>query len=247
MIQLNNISKSYGNHQAVKDVSFKVNSGEVFGFLGPNGAGKTTCIRMITGILPPSSGSIEIHGMNIREKPEECKRITGYIPDRPYLYEKLKGWEFVEFILDLYEIRSDAAIQQANDYFELFDLEFAKYQLIEDYSHGMKQKLVVLTSLLPDPDVIVIDEPMVGLDPKGARNLKRLIRELAERGKTILLSTHTMSVAEEVCDRIAIIHHGIIRETGTMEELRQKLKKDTSLEDIFLTLTVEEKGTNPVE
>jgi len=240
MIRMENVTKNFGEHVAVAGIDLQVNKGEIFGFLGPNGAGKTTSIRMVTGILPPSTGRILIDGIDIQERPIECKRKTGYIPDRPYVYEKLKGWEFVEFMLLLYDNYNEEAIQAAHKYFDLFKITFAKDKMIEDYSHGMKQKIVILASLLHKPDILVIDEPMVGLDPRGAKTLKELFKTLADSGTTIFLSTHTMSVAQELCDRISIINHGKILATGTMEQLKHRGQTEDDLESIFLKITEEE-------
>lgn len=238
MIRLDNIKKSYGDHQAVKGLSLDIAPNQVFGFLGPNGAGKTTSIKMLTGIMPPSSGEIFIDGVNLLQNPLHCKTVTGYVPDRPYVYEKLKAWEFVEFILDLYQNNSKESQDLAHYYFDLFKIDDAKYKIIEDFSHGMKQKLVILSSLLHKPKLLVIDEPMVGLDPRGAKTLKKLFRDLADSGTTIFLSTHTMAVAQEVCDNIAIINKGTIVAQGTMQELQKG--QDHSLEQVFLQITEEE-------
>jgi len=240
MIELINVKKNFGDKAAVDGISLKVEKGEVFGFLGPNGAGKTTTLKMLTGILRPTFGKILIEGKNIETDPEDCKRIMGFVPDRPYVYEKLRGWEFVEFIMDLYDIRSPETETLAQKYFELFAIEFARDQMIEDYSHGMKQKLVILSALLHRPKVLVIDEPMVGLDPRGAKTLKKLFGDLSAEGVSIFLSTHTMSVAEEVCHKIAIINYGKILATGTMQELRKRESSDDSLEALFLKITEEE-------
>ena len=240
MIELINIKKRYGELNAVDGIDLKVNPGEIYGFLGPNGAGKTTTIRMITGILPATSGDIIIDSYNLKSDPMICKRITGYVPDRPFVYEKLRAWEFLQFICDLYSLNRKTVLQDAEELLEMFQLSHAKYRLIEDFSHGMKQKLVIISSLLSDPKLLVIDEPMVGLDPKGATILKALFRKLASAGKTIFLSTHTMSVAEELCDRISIIHAGKIKASGSMSELRNLGKGDGNLEQIFLKITEEE-------
>lgn len=243
MIKLQNVCKCYGDTKALDDISLHIKKGCIFGFLGPNGAGKTTLIRILTGICPPSAGQVFIADLDIQKEPEKCKRITGYVPDRPFVYEKLRGMEFVEFILELYEVKNNDTIQKAHELFKLFDITDAKYRMIENYSHGMKQKLVIICALLPDPDLIVIDEPMVGLDPKGVLNLKKLLYQLVrEKNKTVFLSTHTMSVAEEICDQIAILHHGKIVGIGTMQEFRQQIAANATLESIFLTLTQEQEA-----
>lgn len=247
MIELINVSKNYGDFQAVKQLNLKIDSGRIHGFLGPNGAGKTTTIRMLSGILPPSSGEIRIAGLSYLDHPEQIKARTGYVPDRPSIYEKLKAFEYLIFICDLYSLPKDSVLKRADKLLELFRLQDCKNRMIEDFSHGMKQKLVIISALLPDPDVLIIDEPMVGLDPKGAATLKKLLRELAESGKTIFLSTHTMSVAQELCDSISIINNGEIRATGTMQELRQYSSHEGNLEEIFLQITeAEDLETNRV-
>jgi len=240
MIEFENVFKFYGDTPAVNGVSLKVEPGEIFGFLGPNGAGKTTSIRMATGIFPPTSGFVRIDGTDIQKNPSVCKMKIGYVPDRPYVYEKLTGWEFIEFIMDLYECKTTSARETARDYLQMFQIDHAADMLIEDYSHGMKQKLVILSALLHNPSLIVIDEPMVGLDPRGARSLKDLFARLSSSGTSIFLSTHTMSVAEEVCDRISIINQGKILATGTMADLRERGHHDDDLEALFLKITEEE-------
>lgn len=240
MIEFQNVYKFYGTTPAVNGISLKVEPGEIFGFLGPNGAGKTTSIRMATGIFPPTAGSILVNGLDIQKDPGLCKAKIGYVPDRPYVYEKLTGWEFIEFIMDLYECNSEHSRDLARHYLKMFQIDHAVERLIEDYSHGMKQKLVILTSLLHEPALIVIDEPMVGLDPRGARSLKDLFKKLSSDGTSIFLSTHTMSVAEEMCDRISIINQGKILATGTMAELRARGHNDDDLEALFLRITEEE-------
>ena len=240
MIEFQNVYKFYGTTPAVNGISLKVKPGEIFGFLGPNGAGKTTSIRMATGIFPPTDGTILIDGVDIQKDPGLCKAKIGYVPDRPYVYEKLTGWEFIEFIMDLYECSSEHSRDLAHHYLKMFQIDHAVDRLVEDYSHGMKQKLVILTSLLHEPALIVIDEPMVGLDPRGARSLKDLFKKLSSEGTSIFLSTHTMSVAEEMCDRISIINQGKILATGTMAELRARGHNDDDLEALFLRITEEE-------
>ncbi len=240
MIEFCDVSKYYGKIPAVNGISLKVGKGEIYGFLGPNGAGKTTSIRMATGIFPPTSGTVLVNDLDIQKNPSICKAKIGYVPDRPYVYEKLTGWEFLEFIMDLYENRTDRAGELAQEYLKLFQIDHAVEMLIQDYSHGMKQKLVILSALLHEPDLIVIDEPMVGLDPRGARSLKDLFRNLARAGTSIFLSTHTMSVAEELCDRISIIHQGKILATGAMKDLRELGHHDDNLEALFLKITEEE-------
>jgi len=224
--------------RAVDRVSFKVAAGETVGFLGPNGAGKTTTIKMISGLLQPDSGTILINGVDLAKDPLACKRITGYIPDRPFLYEKLTGHEYLCFIAGLYGIDPHRFAARVPELLERFDLTGWTNHLIEGYSHGMRQKLVFTSVLMRDPQLLVIDEPMVGLDPKSARLVKRLLHEQARSGAGVLLSTHSLEVAEELCDRIVIIDHGRVVESGTMEELRAKAKRPGSdLEELFLTVT----------
>jgi ABC-2 type transport system ATP-binding protein len=238
MIRLEGVTKRYGRFTAVHPLELHVRAGELFGFLGPNGAGKTTTIRMVTGVLRPTAGSIRIAGVDMLREPARAKRHIGYIPDRPSLYEKLTGAEFLRFVSGLWG-RDDAATRQrADELLELFSLTGWKDTLIESYSHGMRQKLLISSALVHSPDVIVVDEPMVGLDPKAARLMKDVMRTFAEQGGTVFLSTHTLEVAEALCDRIAILHEGRIRAAGTMQELRSEAAAGAAgLEEIFLKLT----------
>jgi len=238
MIRLIDVTKKYRSLTAVDGLSLQVRRGEVFGFLGPNGAGKTTTIKMIAGLLHPDSGRILLQGIDIREDPVRAKSLLGFIPDRPFLYQRLTGTEFLEFVGGLYKIDGPQLHQRTEELIRLFSLEDFKDQLIETYSHGMRQRLVMTAALLHDPGVIVVDEPMVGLDPLGARLVKAIFREQAGRGKTVFMSTHSLGVAEEVCDRIGIIHKGKLIALGTKEELQQLVKAGTDkLESIFLQLT----------
>jgi len=217
-----------------------VPKGELFGFLGPNGAGKTTTLRMIAGILRPTAGSVRISGLDVAAEPIAAKRILGFIPDRPFIYEKLTGIEFLRFVAGLYSQDGKDIERRSRELLALFDLEEWRDELVESYSHGMRQKLIISSALVHKPDVIVVDEPMVGLDPKAARILKDLFREYVRRGHTIMMSTHTLEVAETMCDRIAIIQAGKIRALGTMDDLRAASEQgDEGLEDIFLRLTGE--------
>ncbi|SHO47277.1 ABC transporter ATP-binding protein [Desulfopila aestuarii] len=239
MLELRDLTKSFGTFHAVDGVSLTLGKGEIYGFLGPNGAGKTTTIKMMAGLLLPTSGEMLIGGFNMVKEPIRCKAITGYIPDRPFLYEKLTGDEYLRFISSLYP--GDGAWplpEAADDYLELFDLTEWRHHLIEGYSHGMRQKLIMTSVLMLDQPLIIVDEPMVGLDPKSARIVKELFKKKAEEGTSIFLSTHSMEIAEELCDRIAILVNGKIRATGTVEELRALAKAGSGhLEDIFLELT----------
>ena len=236
MLQIKNAVKSYQDLEAVRGVDLEVPAGELFGFLGPNGAGKTTTIKMIVGLLKPTSGTITIGGYDIGRQPTEAKSILGYIPDRPFIYEKLTGREYLAFIADLYNMDAGHADEQSRRFLNFFDLADAADKLIEGYSHGMKQKLIISGALLHDPKLVVVDEPMVGLDPKGARQVKQLFRDLCRKGTCIFMSTHSLGIAEAMCDRIGIIQKGEVIALGTLNELRQQADHE-HLEDIFLELT----------
>jgi len=238
MIRLTNLTKRYGSFTAVDGIDLQVPSGELFGFLGPNGAGKTTTLRMIAGILKPTSGIVEIGGDDLERKPRKAKTRMGFIPDRPFVYDKLTGAEFLRFVAALYGQEGPVIERRMDELLKLFDLAPWKDELTESYSHGMRQKLIISSALIHQPEVIVVDEPMVGLDPKSARLLKDLFKEFTHRGGTILMSTHTLEVAEDMCDRIGIIQGGKIVACGTMSELRHQFAAgDASLEDLFLRLT----------
>lgn len=238
MIRLDQVSKRYGTFTAVDRLDLTVPRGTLFGLLGPNGAGKTTAVRMIAGILQPTSGRVSIAGIDVRADPEGAKRHLGYIPDRPHLYEKLTGAEFLRFVAGLYGQDGREVDRRVDELLALWDLETWRDELIEAYSHGMQQKLVIASALVHRPDVIVVDEPMVGLDPKAARQLKELFTGFVRRGGTLLMSTHSLEIAEALCDRIAIIQQGRIRAEGTMADLRELAASgDASLEEVFLKLT----------
>ena len=238
MITLSSLTKRYGAFTAVDGVDLTIRKGELFGFLGPNGAGKTTTFRMIAGIILPTSGRIEIGGIDLGRQPLVAKRRLGYIPDRPFVYDKITGAEFLRFVAALYGAHDRSLERRIDELFDLFELVPWKDQLTESYSHGMRQKLIIASAFVHRPEVIVVDEPMVGLDPKGARLLKDLFRQYVNRGGTILMSTHTLEVAEGMCDRIAIMQSGRILARGTMAELREQTASgDSSLEDLFLRLT----------
>ncbi|WNF38348.1 ABC transporter ATP-binding protein [Bacillaceae bacterium IKA-2] len=240
-IKLTNLAKSYGKHDAVKTINLDVKKGELFGFLGPNGAGKTTTIKMLTGLLEPTNGSAEIYGIDIWKNPIEGKKKISYVPDQPNLYPKLTGWDYLEFIASVFQIPKERFQTKAKELLHIFSLTEQANDLIESYSHGMKQKIAICGALVHEPDVLFLDEPTVGLDPKSARNLKNLLRELCNNGMTAFFSTHILEIAEEMCDRIGIISEGDIIALGTMEELRSgNGNKDQSLEDIFLELTGDE-------
>lgn len=238
MIKIENLSKQFDGLWAVKNLNLEIQPGEIFAFLGPNGAGKTTTIKMIVGLLRPTTGRVIVCGFDVQQNPVEAKKLIGYVPDQPFLYEKLSGREFFYFIAELFGVPKSEAEKKMEYFFNLFGLTQDMDKLIENYSHGMRQKLVISSALMHDPKVIVIDEPMVGLDPQSARLVKSIFRQQTRNhGTTIFLSTHTLSVAEEVADRIGIIHHGELLFVGTKEQLREQLHKDGNLEDLFLELT----------
>lgn len=233
MIEIRHLTKRYGAFTAVDDISLTVSRGEIYGFLGPNGAGKTTTIRILAGLSLPSSGEVRIDGIDISSDGLRAKAMTGYIPDRPYLYEKLTGRELLQFVANLYRKEWHDCEARALDLLRYFDIADWIDARIENLSHGMKQKLVIVSALVHDPALLVIDEPMVGLDALAQKQVKVLLRRLAGEQKTIFMTTHTMSVAEAVCDRIGILHRGRIVATGTTPEL----KSNRALEDVFLELT----------
>jgi ABC-2 type transport system ATP-binding protein len=241
MIALSKITKNYGNMQAVTNLTLHIPRGEIFGFIGPNGAGKTTTIKMMGGVLMPTSGTIRICGIDMKTDPEAAKKCIGFIPDRPYLYEKLTGLEFLRFIADLYHVDPKRFPEKAHNNLKLFSLADWANELIESYSHGMKQRLIMAAALLHDPEVLIVDEPMVGLDPIGIKLIKDLFKQLAQNGTAIFLSTHTLQVAEDLCHRIGIIAKGRLIATGSPRELKQAFQGvNKDLEEIFLKLTHDE-------
>jgi ABC-2 type transport system ATP-binding protein len=238
ILVLEGLEKRYGSFTAVRGLDLTVRRGEIFGFLGPNGAGKSTTIRMVAGVLRPSAGRVSIAGFDLAAEPSAAKSRIGYIPDRPYLYEKLTGSEFLRFVSGLWAKNGAGAEGRAERLLELFKLTAWKDELIESYSHGMRQKLLITSALVHDPELIVVDEPMVGLDPRSARLLKNLLRAFVTDGGAVFLSTHTLEVAEAVCDRIGIIHRGSLIALGTMQELRAQADAgEAHLEEIFLRVT----------
>jgi ABC-2 type transport system ATP-binding protein len=238
MIRLEYLTKTYGRFVAVNGIDLHVPRGELFGFLGPNGAGKTTTLRMIAGILRPTEGRIWLGGNDLIADPMAAKARLGFIPDRPFVYEKLTGREFLRFVAGLYNQDGPSVERRIDELLDLFELSVWTDELVESYSHGMRQKLIISSALIHKPECIVVDEPMVGLDPKGARLLKDIFRAFVGRGGTVLMSTHTLEVAQAMCDRIAIIQEGSIVGRGTIDELRkQTATGDASLEELFLKLT----------
>ncbi|CAB1073841.1 ABC transporter [Alkalispirochaeta odontotermitis] len=238
MIELKNITKKYGDFCAVDNLNLTVARGETFGFLGPNGAGKTTTIKMIAGILEPSAGTITVGGIDMYKQPEAAKRKIGYIPDRPYLYEKLTGMEFLKFTADLYDVPDKIYRRNAGKNLAMFSLSDWSDELIESYSHGMKQRLIMSAALMHEPEIIIVDEPMVGLDPAAIIMVKDLFQSLARSGVSVFMSTHTLAVAEDVCDRVGIIHRGRLIASGTTADLQREADvTDADLEKVFLNLT----------
>jgi len=242
MLKIDGLTKSYnkGEIRAVDDISLEIGDGEIFGFLGPNGAGKTTTIKMIVGLLKPDSGQILLDGINVWEEPMKAKSRISYVPDNPEIYDRLRGIEYLNFIGDMYGISSADRAERIKRFTGIFNIEDALGDIISSYSHGMKQKLVLTSALMSDPDLFILDEPMVGLDPKSSFNLKEIMRARCKEGKSVFFSTHVMEVAEKLCDRIAIINKGKIIAMGTMEELRKTAQEKESLENIFLELTENE-------
>jgi ABC-2 type transport system ATP-binding protein len=238
-VRLENVSKSFGDQVAVRELSLTLRGGEIFAFLGPNGAGKTTTFKVTTGLLRPDTGSIEICGLSMRHQALQAKQQIAYVPDQPFVYDKLTGREFIRFACEMYavpEARAGAWLAALN---RRLAMDGFLDQLCETYSHGMKQKVALTAALIHAPRVLVVDEPMVGLDPRTARVIKDIFRELADAGGTVFMSTHTLDVAEQLADRIGIIHHGRLVALGTLSELRAQSRVDGRLEDIFLRLTEE--------
>ena len=242
MIEINGVSKSYnrGAVKAVDGVSLTVNNGEIFGFLGPNGAGKTTLIKMITGILNADSGTIRINGFDIRDNPLAAKTQFGFVPDDPNIFARLTGIEYLNFMADIYQVPAGERKSRTHKLLERFEMLNAAGDRIQSYSHGMKQKIVVIGALLHNPPVWILDEPMTGLDPRSAYDLKEMMREHADAGKTVFFSTHVLDVAEKICDRLAIINKGKVIFCGSMAEIRAHPQENQSLENLFYELTEDE-------
>lgn len=241
MIEIKDASKAYGKSKikALEDLNLEIRDGEIFGFLGPNGAGKTTTIKLITGILNPEEGCIKINGIDIGKNPVDAKKNIGFVPDNPEIFNRLTGIEYLNFIGDVYEVDDEKRFNIINELAESFEIRDALPSSISSYSHGMKQKLVIIGALLHSPPVWILDEPMVGLDPKAAFILKDMMRRHADSGNTVFFSTHVMEVAEKVCDRIGIIKKGRLVFVGTIDELRSMRKENESLENLFLELIEE--------
>ncbi len=243
MIKAINLTKHYDKVVALDNLNLDIPDGEIFGFLGPNGAGKTTAVKIFTGLLMPTKGEAIIGGHDIQKEPEETKKILGLVPDTPFVYQKLTGYEFLNFVGDLYDVPEGLREKKINEYLEMFELKEHKNELIEDYSHGMQQKIVFSAMLLHNPKVIFLDEPMVGLDPKGARMIKEILSELSKRKVTVFMCTHTLEIAEKLCHRIGIINKGRLIALGTKEQLHKMAEEQgdrgvkDNLEDIFLRLT----------
>jgi len=239
MIELLNVSKRYGTKVAVENLNLRIQPGELFAFLGPNGAGKTTTIKMICGLLFPTSGEIRVGGYDLVRQGDQARLLISYLPDVPYLYEKLTGREFLEFIADMYGMDRPTAAQKMEEVIAQFELEEFVDDLTERYSHGMRQRTVFASALLHNPKVLIVDEPTVGLDPASVRKLKNILLEQVHSGTTVFLSTHSLDIVQELATRIGIIHHGQLIGCGSLESLRKQVSMDGSLEEVFLRLTDE--------
>ncbi|MCX7701916.1 MAG: ABC transporter ATP-binding protein [Gemmataceae bacterium] len=240
MIELEHVTKRYGTKLAVDDLSLAISAGELFACLGPNGAGKTTTIKMLVGLLFPTSGSVRVGGFDMQRQGDEARRLISYLPDVPYLYEKLTGREFLWFIAEMYGMDRSHAARKIDEVIQQFELDDFVDDLTERYSHGMRQRTVFASALLHEPRVLIVDEPTVGLDPASVRKLKNILVELTRQGVTVFLSTHSLDIVQELASRIGIIHRGRLIGCGTLEALRKQAAHDGSLEDVFLKLTEEE-------
>ncbi|MBI3409756.1 MAG: ABC transporter ATP-binding protein [Planctomycetes bacterium] len=240
MIELENLTKAYGNTVAVRDLNLRIEAGELFAFLGPNGAGKTTTIKLMCGLLFPTRGTIRIGGFDLRTHGEQARQTISYVPDQPFLYEKLTGREVLQFVADMYRMPQDRSRTRIDEMIELFSLGKFVDDLTERYSHGMRQRTVFAAALLHEPRVLIVDEPTVGLDPRSIRLLKDLLRKESERGVTVFLSTHSLDIAEELADRIGVIANGTLIGCGDLASLGVQAAMDGSLEEVFLKLTEEE-------
>ncbi|OWK45288.1 ABC transporter ATP-binding protein [Fimbriiglobus ruber] len=247
MIEITNVTKRYGTKIAVQGLNLNVPAGELFAFLGPNGAGKTTTIKMLCGLLFPTEGTVKVGGYDVRAQGDDARRLISYVPDMPFLYEKLTGREFLQFTCDLYGMDKARAADQTARVIETFHLDDFVDDLTERYSHGMRQRTVFAAALVHEPRLLIADEPTVGLDPKSIRELKVLLRQQAESGVTVFLSTHTLDIAQELADRIGILDHGRLLGCGTMTDLRRQAAMNGSLEDLFLKITEEAVAEPPVK
>ena len=242
MIEIKNVTKSYEKNKKVVDqINLKINNYEIFGFLGPNGAGKTTTIKMMTGILGIDQGDILIDNYSIQKDPLEAKKRFGYVPDNPEMFLKLKGIEYLNFMADIYEVSESKRREQIEKLSKLFEINDVLSNRIESYSHGMKQKIAIIGALLHEPNNLILDEPITGLDPKASYELKKLMREYTKQNKAVFFSTHILEVAEKICDKIGIIHNGKIIFIGTIQEMREQLKENKSLEELFMEITDNDK------
>lgn len=238
MISIKNISKSYNKKEKfIENFNLEIKDGEIFGFLGPNGAGKTTTIKMITGILEIDEGDILINNYSIKNQPIEAKRQFGFVPDNPDMFLRLKGIEYLNFMADIYEVTLEQREKLIEELTDLFDIKDVLNDRIQSYSHGMRQKIIIIGSLLHEPKNWIIDEPMTGLDPKSTFELKKIMKEIAEKNKTVFFSTHILDVAEKLCDRIGIINNGKLLFVGTLDEMREELKENKSLEELYMEIT----------
>lgn len=240
MIKTNNLTKRFGAKVAVSQLTLDINEGEFFCFLGPNGAGKTTTIKMLTGLMRPTEGTASIGEFDVKRDPEKAKRLVGYIPDQPFLYDKLTGREFMRFVAGLYTLTEDHLDERSQELLDTFEIGKVADQLIENYSHGMRQKLSFASCFLHEPRVVIVDEPWVGLDPKNIRFVKDYLKAHTRNGLTVFMSTHSLSIAEEVADRVGIIHQGKLLHLGTVEEIKDLAEHPGTLEDVFLKLTEED-------
>ncbi len=238
MIEIENVSKTYnGKIRAVDNLTLTVPDGEIVGFLGPNGAGKTTTLKLITGVLRPDTGGIRINGIDIRTRPIDAKKTIGYVPDNPDMFLKLKGVEYLRFMADMYGVPTALRQERVTRFADTFELAGSLSDTLQNFSHGMRQKIVLLGVLLHDPEVFVLDEPLTGLDPKSSFALKEILRDYAKRKRTVFFSTHVLDVAERLCDRVAVIHRGRLLFNGSLEEMKVRSQKDASLESMFLEMT----------
>lgn len=243
MITIDNITKSYnGTYKAVDNLNLEINNGEIYGLLGPNGAGKTTTIKMITGIIAPTNGAITINGVNISKDPIKAKEQFGYVPDSPDMFLRLTGIEYLNFMADVYGVSKEDRTERIKEMSKRFGMESALGDKIQAYSHGMRQKIVLIGVMIHKPKVWILDEPMTGLDPKAAFTLKEMMREHADAGNTVVFSTHVLEVAEKICDKVAIINKGQLIFNGTLKDMHLKFKENESLEEMFLEMTENEQA-----